>query len=64
VALGGRCSKHLHATTNQNHTAVFDNGTNEGCKWQGAGRKRDSIVLEAIELGGDKKNNKINEFTN
>jgi hypothetical protein len=63
VALNGRCLKYFHATTNQKHAATIDNGTKERCKWQGVGRKHNSIVFGAIKLGGDKKYNKINEFT-
>jgi hypothetical protein len=44
--------------------AAIDNGTKEECKWQGVGRKYNSIILGAIKLGGDKKYNKIDEFTN
>jgi hypothetical protein len=63
VALDGRHLKYFDTTTNQKHAAVIDNGTMEGCKWQGVGRKHDSNILEAIELGGVKKSNKIDEFT-
>ncbi len=48
-------SKYLHTTTNQKHAATIDNGTKEGFKWQGVGRKPNSIILGAIKLGGDKK---------
>jgi hypothetical protein len=54
VALDGRRSTYFQATTNQKHAAAIDKGTKEGCKQGGVGRKRDSIVLGAIELGGDK----------
>jgi hypothetical protein len=54
VALDGRRSKYFHTTTNQKHAAAINNGTKEGFKWRGAGRKRNSIILGAIELGGDK----------
>jgi hypothetical protein len=54
----------LEATTNQKHAVAINNGTKEGCDWQGMGGKRDSFVLGAIKLGGDKKLNKIDEFTN
>jgi hypothetical protein len=55
MALDGRRLKYFHATTNQKHAAAINNGKKEGCKWQGAGRKHDFIILEAIELEGDKK---------
>ncbi len=57
VTLDGCCSKYVHATTNQKHAAATNNGTKEGCKRQGAGRKCNSIILGAIKLGGDKKIN-------
>jgi hypothetical protein len=59
VALEGHHLKYFHATTNQKHVAAIDNGTEEGCEWQGAGRKRNSTIFGAIELGGNKKYNKI-----
>jgi hypothetical protein len=56
VALDGHRLKYFHATTNQKHAAVIDNGKKEGCEWQGVGRKSNSIILGAIELGEDTKN--------
>ncbi len=44
VALDGRRLKYFHATTKQKHAVVIDNGTKEGYKLQGVGRKRDSII--------------------
>jgi hypothetical protein len=58
VALNGRRLKYFHTTTNQKHAAAIDNGMKEGCKQRGAGRKHDSIILGAIELGGNKKKTK------
>ncbi len=55
MTLDSHRSKYFHATTSQKHAAAINNGTKEGCEWQGAGRKRDSIILGAIKLGGDKK---------
>jgi hypothetical protein len=55
MALDGRCLKYFHATTNQKHVATINNGTKEGCKQQGVGRKGNSIVLGAIKLGGENK---------
>jgi hypothetical protein len=54
VALDSRHLKYFHTTTNQKHGAAINKGMKEGCKWRGAGRKRYSIILGAIELGGDK----------
>jgi hypothetical protein len=53
--LDERRLKYFHTTTNQKHTAAIDKGKKEGCTRQGAGRKRDSIILGAIKLGEDKK---------
>jgi hypothetical protein len=53
VALDGHHLKYFHATTNQKHAPVINNGTKEGCKQQGARRKSNSIILGAIELGED-----------
>jgi hypothetical protein len=55
VALDGCRLKCVHTTTNQKHVAAINNGTKEECKWQGVGRKRDSIIFGAIKLGGYKK---------
>jgi hypothetical protein len=57
VALDGRRSKYFHTTTNQKHVAAIDNDMKEGCEWQGAGRKGNSIILGAIKLRGDEKVN-------
>jgi hypothetical protein len=63
VALDGRHLKYFHATTNQRHAAAINDGTKQGCKWQGVGRKRDSIIWGQSSWEGIKKI-KINEFTN
>ncbi len=54
VALDDSRLKYFHTTTNQKHAAAINKGMKEGCKWQGAERKCDSMILGAIELGGDK----------
>jgi hypothetical protein len=54
MALDSHRSKYIHTTTNQKHAAAIDKGTKEGCRRRGAERKRDSIILGAIELGRDK----------
>ncbi len=64
VALEGRHSKYFHTTINQKHAAAIDKGMKEGYERWGAVRKCVSIILGAIKLGGDKKLNKIGEFTN
>jgi hypothetical protein len=64
MALDGCRSKYFHATTNQKHVAEINNGTKEGCKWQRVGRKRDSIILGAIVLGGDEKKSLLGGYQN
>jgi hypothetical protein len=51
----------MYTTTNQKHVGAMEEGQDRMHKWQGAGRRCNSIILGAMKLGGGKKL-KLNQY--
>jgi hypothetical protein len=56
LALDGRRSKYYHATTNQKHESVLNDGTKEWFKWSGTQGGVLCIILAAIKRQYIRKN--------